>query len=347
MDLHTSQGNKGLFYFRKITGAVLCIALGLVFIYSAYTKSGILIYFHNFSVKLYDNGTAFDNFQWAFLNIGFDSIFLTGVIARLMIGLELLLGLFLVFHIFLKSFTYRAVTAMLLFFIFYLLMAIVKQGNNGNCGCFGDEISMTPLAAIIKNLVLIAVTVLLMFIYPIKPYKYQEFVCLFIGLVAFSLPFVVNNMYTETGPKICKARINMDALYHYDSIPKVELRQGKHIVAFMSLSCPHCRKAAHLLTIIKNQHPDLPVYFILIGPKQMLDGFFKETGALGMPYLFFDSLTDFSEMIDAGADPGSRSGVPAIYWINNNIIEFKSTYYQLDPNVMENWLHATKPGSLK
>ena len=321
----------------------MCLALGATFIYSAYTKSGILIY----GTKLYDNGTAFDNFQWAFLDIGFDSMFLTGVIARLMIGLELLLGLFLVFHIFLRSFTYKAVIGILLFFIFYLLVALIKHGNNGNCGCFGDEIAMTPLTAILKNVLMIGVTVLLWFIYPVKPYKFQEFICLFIGLVAFSLPFIVNNMYTETGPKKCGQPIQLDALYHYDTIPNVDLRTGKHIIAFMSLTCPHCRKAAHLLTIIHHQHPEIPMYYVLIGPKPLLDGFFTETGSKGMPYLFFDSFVDFAAMIDAGSDATSRGGVPAIYWVNNNIIEFKSTYYQLDPNMMLSWVHAKKPGSLQ
>jgi hypothetical protein len=319
------------------------VALGIVFIFSAYTKSGVLVW----GFKLYDNETAFDNFQWAFLNLGFDSIFLTGVIARLMIGLELLLGLFLVFHVFLNGFTYKAVIAILLFFIFYLLVVLVKQGNNGNCGCFGDTISMTPLAAILKNVVLIIVAVVLWFLHPVRPYRYQEFLCLFLGLVAFSLPFIVNNMYTETAPKPFRNAIDMSPLYRYDSIPNTELRTGKHVVAFMSLTCPHCRKAAHLLTIIHRQHPDLPIFFILIGPRPMLDTFFKETGSAGMPYFFFNSLVDFEAMINSGADKGSRSGVPAIYWVNDGQIEYRSTYYQLDPNIMENWMHSKTVGTLK
>jgi len=30
--------------------------------------------------------------------------------------------------------------------------------------------------------------------------------------------------------------------------------------------------------------------------------------------------------------------VPAIYWINNSVIEKKSNYFQLDPKYMRDWL---------
>ena len=343
MDSQSGNTRKTGFYVLRIVGAILCVAMALVFFYSAYSKSGIL--FKGF--RFLDNSSAFDNFQWAFLDMGLNSIFVTGIIARVMIGFELLLGLMLLCHVFLRRFTYKAIIAVLLFFIVYLLLVMSKQGNSGNCGCFGDQVAMTPLAAIIKNLIMIGATILLWFIYPIKPYKYQDYLSLLLGLIAFSLPFVVNPMYTGTGPVAWNHRVELGPLYQYDSIPKQELRTGRHIIGFMSLTCPHCRKAAHLLQIIHHEHPDLPIYFVLIGPQPFMQSFFAETGASGMPYLYYSSLTDFDNMINSGVEHGAHSGVPAIYWIRDGVIEYKSTYYQLDPALMEKWSHATSPMALK
>src|SRR4051812_39334710 len=141
MDNTLSAQRGAAFYIKRSIGLILLLALSGVFFYSGYSK----IYSDN----------AFDNFQWSFLDLGFSSILVSGIIARLMIGLEFLLGLFLLLHIFLRRFTYPSVIAILSVFIVYLIIILLKQGNSGNCGCFGDKLAMTPLAAIWKNIAMI------------------------------------------------------------------------------------------------------------------------------------------------------------------------------------------------
>src|SRR5579872_6542515 len=238
MDSASPAKKNFLFYFKRIAGVILLLALSATFFYSAYTKSGIEInplllsdahqtakttghwlpiaIFENFFVETPQTANALDSFQWTFLDLGINSILATSIIARLMIGFEFLLGLFLLFHIYLKKFTYPAVIAVLSVFIIYLLIVMLKQGNTGNCGCFGDKLAMKPLTAIWKNVGMIAVTVLLMYIYPIRPYKYQEYFCMLIALVGFSAPFLVNHIYTGTAPEVYKDKpINFDPLYKY------------------------------------------------------------------------------------------------------------------------------------
>ncbi|MCW3122518.1 MAG: hypothetical protein JWQ38_2010 [Flavipsychrobacter sp.] len=309
---------KASFYIARISGLILLLVLSGVFFYSGYSK----IYSDN----------AFDNFQWTFLDLGISSITIAGIIARMMIGLEFLLGLFLLCHIFLKQFTYKAVIAILAIFIIYLLVVILKQGNSGNCGCFGDKLAMKPLTAIWKNLAMIAVTILLMYIYPVKPYKHQEYVSLFLGLVAFSAPFVINPVYMGTKPEAYAKPIDLDLLYKYTPAPAIDLRQGKHIIAFMSLTCPHCKKAAYLLQIIHHEHPEIPIFMVLDGSENFRKQFFDETHAENVPYLLYRHLEEFEQL----AGPS----VPSIYWVNNSQIEYKSkyAYYQLDPKYMQEWL---------
>jgi len=255
-----------------------------------------------------------------------------GVIARMMIGLELMLGLFLLGHVFLQQFTYKAVIAVLSVFILYLLVVLLKQGNTGNCGCFGDKLAMTPLAAIWKNVGMIAVTVLLMYIYPVKPYKYQEYAVMVLCLAAFSAPFVMNGINLGTGPVKYAQTIDLDLLYKYEPKPAVDLRKGKHIIAFMSLTCPHCKKAAYLLQIIHRQHPEIPMFMVIAGSADFKKAFFEETHAESVPHLLYSHTEEFTAL----AGPA----VPAIYWVNNGRIEYKSkyAYYQLDPKYMLAWM---------
>lgn len=310
------------FYIRQVTGIILLLALAATFIFSAYSK----IYSEN----------AFDNFQWTFLDLGIGSMTVAGIIARLMIGLELLLGLLLIGHVFLKSFTYKAVIAILSIFIIYLAFVIMKQGNSGNCGCFGDKLAMKPLAAIWKNVAMIAVTVILMFIYPGRQYKFQEYVLMALFLVAFSTPFIINNLYTGTAPEKMTQTLDLGLLYKYDPAPAIDLRKGKHIIAFMSLTCPHCKKAAYLMQIIHRDHPEIPMYMVLDGHPDHKKAFFDETHAENVPYLLYRHIEEFTTL----AGPG----VPSIYWVNNGVVEYKSkyAYYQLDPKYMLQWLRDGK-----
>lgn len=321
MDTTPQPGRRNAsFYIKRITGALLLVALSATFFFSGYSK----IYSEN----------AFDNFQWTFLDLGINSAVGAGIIARVMVGFEFMLGFFLLAHIFLKQFTYKVVIGTLLVFIAYLLLVIMKQGNTGNCGCFGDKLAMTPLAAIWKNVAMIAVTILLMYIYPVKPYKYQEYILMALCLVSFSTPFLLQNVDLGTSPVKYTRTVDLDLLYKYTPAPAIDLRKGKHIIAFMSLTCPHCKKAAYLLQIIHRKHPEIPIYMVLDGHADHKKAFFDETHAENVPYLLYPHTEDFEKM--------AGESVPSIYWVNNGVIEYKSkmAYYQLDPKYMLAWMKA-------
>jgi hypothetical protein len=81
---------------------------------------------------------------------------------------------------------------------------------------------------------------------------------------------------------------------------------------------------------LKKQNPELPVYLVIAGHPSQQKDFFTETKAADLPYLLYKDMDSFTEM--------AGEGVPAIYWINNGIIERKSTYLQLDPSAIKDWL---------
>ena len=323
----TPQKNTSLI-FKRIIGAILLLAMAAVFFYSAYSKSGIA--FHKF--QLVGNDSAFLAFQWTFVDLGINNIVVAGIIARLFIGLEILLGLLLVFHIFLRQFTYRAILVLLAIFTVYLLFVIATQGNHGNCGCFGDNVAMTPLQSIWKNVAMAAATIALMFLYPIKPYKNQEVFAVILFMVAMVAPFIITPIDLDNKPETAHEAIDFNPLYKAAPMPVADLRTGKHIVAFMSLTCPHCRKAAYLLHIIHHKNPDLPIYLLLSGSDNHEQEFFNETHAIDVPHLHVKDMEAFMKM----AGPY----VPAIYWVNNGVIEKKANYLQLDPKYMREWLNT-------
>jgi glutaredoxin len=310
----TTDKKNFSFYIKRISGLILLLALAAVFLFSAISKLSDI-----------------EPFEWTFIDIGISNMLWASVIAHIFIGLEFLIALFLLFHIYLKQVTYPVTIALLLLLTGYLIILIVQQGNNGNCGCFGNWLYMHPLDAIWKNLAMIAATVLLIYIYPIRPYKNQEWISAVLGMASLVATFIVSPLNTNHKPEVSNEPLQLNLLYA-DSTnrPNIELRTGKHIIVYMSLTCPHCKKAAYLLHILKRQNPQIPVYLVISGHPDNKKAFFDETKAGDLPYLLFKDTDAFQEM----AGPG----VPAIYWVNNSVIERESTYLQLDPADIKEWL---------
>lgn len=78
-------------------------------------------------------------------------------LARGIIAFELFLGLAFLQPHFFRKFILPATAALLLAFIVHLSWQIISTGNTGNCGCMGQLIPMTPLEAIIKNILTLGI----------------------------------------------------------------------------------------------------------------------------------------------------------------------------------------------
>jgi thiol-disulfide isomerase/thioredoxin len=76
-------------------------------------------------------------------------------LSRTLIGVEFALGFLILQPHFLKKVVIPATIVLLAVFIIQLGIEIGMNGNDGNCGCFGELLPMTPIEAIIKNIVAI------------------------------------------------------------------------------------------------------------------------------------------------------------------------------------------------
>ncbi len=87
--------------------------------------------------------------------------------SRILIGIELALGILLLQNNFLRRIVIPATMLMLAVFTIHLTIDTIQTGgNSGNCGCFGSLLPMTPIEAIIKNVVAIILLVTYLYVVP-------------------------------------------------------------------------------------------------------------------------------------------------------------------------------------
>lgn len=132
---------------RKNIAWSLRIGVALLFIVSAMAKlsKGHLLDSPYFAISTFEVKQLYP--------MGFSEGF-APYFSRVLIGIELALGLLLVQKNYLRKFIIPVTTLLLVVFIGHLsYVTFLMGGNTGNCGCFGELIPMTPIKAIIKNIV--------------------------------------------------------------------------------------------------------------------------------------------------------------------------------------------------
>lgn len=311
---------------KRSLSLLLSICLGLVFIFSAYTKLIPVI----------------ETFEFSFVDTGLANWYVAPVLARLMIGLELFLGILLVANYKLKRFTLPLSVFLLLFFIVYLIIQIIINGNSGNCGCFGEQLIMTPLQGILKNIIMIVLALMVYFTCINWELKYNGLLVSLVALNAIIAPFIVNPVdYTYTSNNLDEKvnyPLELNLLYEPEDsikveIPKVGLRKGKQVLAFLSLTCSHCRIAAKKFRLLKKENPKLPIYFILNGDRSDFKAFIEDTRADNIPYSFCLGKTFIAL---------ASSHLPRIYYLDNSIVVKKVDYFELNQYAIEKWIAGSK-----
>lgn len=103
--------------------------------------------------KLLPANSAIFLFEKQIVDLGITNWCIAPLLARAIIGFELFLGIAILQNHFLKTVIVPATFLLLLAFCIHLTIVIINTGNHGSCGCFGQLIPMTPLEAIIKNVI--------------------------------------------------------------------------------------------------------------------------------------------------------------------------------------------------
>jgi hypothetical protein len=258
----------------------LQIFLAATFLFSAYTKAVAPGFFE---VLLEQQGLVPSRLYGAWAT-------------RFIIALETWLGLCL-----LLSFYSRFI----LRFSFLLLVAfsvhlgyLIAIGETGNCGCFGEMISMSPLASLGKNIVLLAVNGFLLR-YKFRGNKKPRITWLLLPLL-FAAATLIWPVQTQPDEVVEKLPI-------FEAETGIDFANGSYLVAILNLGCEHCQEAAQQIVAWQNNGIDLPqvaALFFAEGDTTVAD--FNTITGSNFPYQMIDVNT-FFDLI--GSTP------PRIYWI--------------------------------
>jgi thiol-disulfide isomerase/thioredoxin len=290
-------------------------------------------------------------FEKQLVDLGFADWHTAPYFARLIIGIELGLGIALIQNHFLKRFTIPATALLLIAFCIHLSYQIAI-GQGGNCGCFGQFIEMTPTEALIKNIITLALLGWLFFIskekrsanrfsfllliwsfstlfmfmaFPFAPFKELSTVIVDSENIPWedeSVPVsqTVDTAQTQTAnaPAVVvnpgpAAVVSKFSKLNVFSGLKVKIDEGKRIVCFFIPGCDHCREAAKALAEL-SKDPNFPKVYVYFGDEEVekIDEFFQVAGKK-YPYQVLGMGEFFTLMGPQGETPG------ILYMWNGNI----------------------------
>ncbi|MFL2664199.1 MAG: TlpA family protein disulfide reductase [Crocinitomicaceae bacterium] len=234
--------------------------------------------------KLYPSPLmGISSFEIKYLSaIGIDGSF-SVILSRLLIGFEFTLGLLILLPYYLKRIVIPSTIALLSAFSIHLFIQVVG-GDSSNCGCFGELIPMTPIQALIKNILSIGVLSLLLtsFKHEINDQKNIHPI-LYSGLIICLLMFI---LLPQGSSNISRAQIKSGDSIYAQYFPNVA--EGNKLVCFFAPTCPHCLETAKQLVALKQKFPGLipELKIIFMDESWPIDGspleiksFFKEIGA--------------------------------------------------------------------
>jgi hypothetical protein len=281
--------------------------------------------------------------------MGFDDT-VAQYFSRILIGCELALGFGLLLPHYFKRLVLPLSFLMLFVFSSQLTYEIMTVGNKGNCGCFGALLPMTPVQALVKNILAMGMLIYLFVITNKADEKRNPFFIMTIILASILAIFMVGPMQQKTKvTPVIQGTINeidttatpeADTISTTngpkeiaDTVPEVkepkakrsgfsnlfpDIDKGKKILCFFAPGCDHCKETARDLTKMKKQiagFPDIRIVF-MDEEAELIPDFFAFAGS-DYTYLVLDVLTFWKTL-------GSSKDTPGVmyYWNGNLMKEY-------------------------
>jgi thiol-disulfide isomerase/thioredoxin len=247
--------------------------------------------------------------------LGFNEI-LAQYFSRSIIAFEFFIAISVLLNNYLKRIIYPISILLLVAFTTHLTY-IAIQGNDGNCGCFGELIPMTPIEAIIKNII----TILILYFLYSKTSKnlsssFRSLVILMLSCLLFMFIYVPLRSNKKIQENITTTFNQVTSLYS-QYISQTDIDRGEKILCFFAPGCDHCQSAAKQIKELQNQidnFPEVYVVFLDEEPEKIPD-FLKKAGA-DFKYEIMDIANFFEVFLIEYDTPG------IVYLNNGNVLEF-------------------------
>lgn len=219
-------------------------------------------------------------------------------LSRFLIGIEFAIAILLLLPFFLRKIIIPATVLMLVVFIVELFYEIFSSGNQGNCGCFGTLIEMTPLEALIKNVISVGLLLgyywldkkeeILSFDLRSRAHFSAIFNVLTVSIFGVFLAAPIRREAPTTAPVVPVEKTMEDSVtaQKKDTAVSVQLKnadtskvvkplepkkvlsgfetlfpninKGKQILCFFAPGCDHCRATAKAITALKKSNKQFP-----------------------------------------------------------------------------------------
>ena len=230
----------------KIFYYTLRVFLGLLFILSAVAK---LIGIDHFELYVF-------SFGWLPLQLCF-------ILARLCIGIELAVGVFLLLGWYPR--VVRGVTLGLLVLFSLFLCYVLLMGRSDSCQCFGQLLSISPAMSLLKNVAMIA----LLFLYAWLCHRAENergeslysaihrVAAPLLLIAALVVPFVISvpdNWAFGRSVETYNHEELATSLAPGGELQVRGLANGHQLVAFVTPGCPYCKMAREKLSSIVQRH---------------------------------------------------------------------------------------------
>ena len=275
--------------------------------------------------------------------------------SRTLIGCELALGIGLLQPHYFKRLVLPLSFLMLLLFSSQLTYEIIVNGNKGNCGCFGSLLPMTPVQALIKNIVAMGIIAYIFKITDKNDDKLNGYLISTLILGSVLAVYLVGPMTKRSASSVPKSVIveapTTEAVSkEIDTIkaevltsdvkeekkeetktkaatePKkkssaygkfyADIDNGKKILCFFAPGCDHCKETAKELTQLKKQIKDFPeLRIIFMDEEPELIPAFFEYAGSKYTYQVLDVASFWQAIGGAKDTPG------VIYLWNGNVIK--------------------------
>jgi thiol-disulfide isomerase/thioredoxin len=267
--------------------------------------------------------------------------------SRILIGCELALGVGLLQPHYFKRLVLPLSFLMLFVFSSQLTYEIITVGNKGNCGCFGALLPMTPVQALVKNILAMGMLVYLFMVSKKEDDERNHFLILTIILASILSVFMVGPMQQKTKiTPVIQGTINeadtatsvvdttaktTDPKVVKDSIPEIkepkakksgfsnlfpDIDKGKKILCFFAPGCDHCKETAKQLTKMRKSIPGFPEVRIVFMDEEaeLIPDFFAFAGS-DYTYLVLDVVSFWKTLGNSKDTPG------VMYYWNGNLIK--------------------------
>jgi thiol-disulfide isomerase/thioredoxin len=176
---------------------------------------------------------------------------LAKITSRLLIGFEFSIAILLLLPYYLKKIIIPSTITLLGIFSVHLLVQVI-HGGSSNCGCFGELIPMTPLQALIKNILTIGLLTLpLTYLKDSFNDKENLHPVFYTGLIMSLMMFLLLPQGSSISGKKMKKGETVYSKYFDD------IGSGNQILCFFAPTCEHCMSTGKQLSELKEKYPGL------------------------------------------------------------------------------------------